>query len=291
VTTQASFGVRFAEKWAATYTRGLPGSAGDRRQKEIESDIWEHLHDPQIANREVIGRSLRGIPADVWWRYRTLLESRGTRERNQGMHSNLKRNWWPTLVVVQAILTAASVIGVMIVAPDQQGSEIAPFRVILGVIGIVSTALLVVGLIVLDRNRRAGSWMIAIGSVPTLLTLVALNPVALLAAATITGGLWTGNLAFTSRPTEIDPDHPTPHPTPSAGTRWQWWVITAIALFALGLGILMLFDGEGVEVSEQAESLVYFTWLLSWAGAAATAAIGIALGTMRLVSRHRTRTA
>jgi hypothetical protein len=291
VTAPTSRGVRFAEKWTATYTRDLPGSSGDRRRREIDSDIWEHLHDPQIATREVFGRCLRGIPADVWWRYRTLLESRGTRERNQGMFSNLKRNWWPTLVVIQAVLTAAAVMGVMIVAPDQQGSEVAPFRVIVGVIGLVSAALLVVGLIVLDRNRQAGSWMIAIGSVPTLLTLVALNPVALLAAATITGGLWTGNLAFTTRPTEINPDHPTVHSTSPAATRWHRWVITAIALFALGLGTLMLFDGEGVEMSEQAESLAYFTWLLSWAAAAATAAIGITLGTMRLVSRHRTRTA
>jgi hypothetical protein len=204
------------------------------------------------------------------------------------MFSNLKRNWWPTLVVVQAVLTAASVIGVMIVAPDQQGSEVAPFRVITGVIGLVSTALLVVGLIILDKNRQAGSWMIAIGSVPTLLTLVALNPVGLLAAATITGGLWSGNLAFTSRPTEIDPDHPAVHSPFPAGTRWQWWTITAIALFAVGLGVLMFFDG--VDMSEQAESLLYFTWLLSWAAAAATGTIGIALGTIRIVSRHRTRT-
>jgi hypothetical protein len=293
VTAQTSFGVRFAEKWTETYTRGLPGSSGDRRRKEIESDIWEHLHDPQIATREVLGRSLRGIPADVWWRYRTLLESRGTRERNQGMFRNLKRNWWPTLVVVQAILTAAAVVGVMIVAPDQQGSGVAPFRVITGVTGLVSVALLVVGLIVLDRNRRAGSWMIAIGSVPTLLSLLALNPVALLAVATITGGLWTGNLAFTTRPTGIDPDHPTAHVAPNEGTRWYRWLITAVVLFLGGFGTLMLADV--LYPSEQDASLIggllFFTWLLSWAAAAATAAIGIALGSMRLVSRHRTRTA
>jgi hypothetical protein len=293
VTEPTSFGVRFAEKWTATYTRGLPSPSGDRRRKEIESDIWEHLHDPQIANREVIGRSLRGIPSDVWWRYRTLLESRGTRERNQGMFSNLRRNWWPTLVVIQAVLTAASVIGVMIVAPDQQGSEVAPFRVIAGVIGLVSTALLILGLTVLDRNRRAGSWMIAVGSVPTLLSLLALNPVALLAVATITGGLWTGNLAFTTRPTEIDPNHSTVQSTSPAGTRWHWWLITAVVLFLAGFGTLMLADI--IDPSEQDESLIgglmFFTWLLSWAAAAATAAIGIALGTMHLVSRHRTRTA
>jgi hypothetical protein len=161
--------------------------------------------------------------------------------------------------------------------------------VIVGVIGLVSTAILVVGLIVLDKNRQAGSWMIAIGSVPTLLTLVALNPVGLLAAATITGGLWTGNLAFTSRPTEIDANDPAVHSTSPAGTRWQWWIVTAIALFAFGLGVLMFF--EGIAMSERAEGLLYFTWLMSWAAAAATGTIGIALVTMRIVSRHRTRTA
>jgi hypothetical protein len=205
------------------------------------------------------------------------------------MFSNLKRNWWPTLVVVQAVLTAATVILAMIVAPDQQGSEVVGFRLIVGMIGLVSTVSLVAGLIVLDRNRRTGSWMIAIGSVPTLLTLVALNPVALLAAATIVGGLWTGNLAFTSQPAEIDPDHPAMHPASQAGTRWYWWIVTAIALFVLGLSVLMFFDG--VDMSEQAEGLLYFTWLLSWAAAAATGTIGIALGTMRLATRHRTRTA
>jgi hypothetical protein len=208
------------------------------------------------------------------------------------MFSNLKRNWWPTLVVIQAVLTAAAVIGVMIVAPDQQGSEVAPFRVIAGVIGLVSTALLLLGLIVLDRNRQAGSWMIAIGSFPTLLSLLALNPVALLAVATITGGLWTGNLAFTTRPTEIDPNHPTVHSTSPAGTRWHWWLITAVVLFLAGFGTLMLADI--IDPSEQDESLgtlMFFTWLLSWAAAAATAAIGIALGTLLLISRHRTRTA
>ena len=161
---------------------------------------------------------------------------------------------------------------------------------IAGAIGLVSIVLLVVGLIVLDRNRRTGSWMIAVGSVPTLLTLVALNPVALLATATIVGGLWTGNLAFTSQPTEIDPEQAAKciqHRQPGPG--WYWWIITAIVLFALGLSMVMFFDG--VDMSETAEGLLYFTWLLAWATAAATAVIGIALGTMRLATRHRTRTA
>jgi hypothetical protein len=208
------------------------------------------------------------------------------------MFSNLKRNWWPALVVVQAVLAAASVALVVITAPYQQGSEVAPFMVVTGVIGLVSIALLLLGLVTIDRSRPAGSWMITIGSVPTLLTLLALNPVALLAVATIASGLWTGNLAFTTRQADIDPDHATARVPATAGVRWYWWLITAIVLFAAGFGTLILAD---VIIAEGDVSviggLMWLTWLLTWAAAAATAAIGIALGTMRLVSRHRTRTA
>jgi hypothetical protein len=292
VSAPTGFGVRFAEKWAATYTRGLPGSSGDGRRREIESDIWEHLHDPKASDREVAGRCLRGIPADVWWRYRTLLESRRTQERDQAMISNLKRNWWPALVVAQAVLGAASVVLTVVIAPDQQGSEVAPFRVVIGGIGLVSIALLLAGLVVLDRSRTAGSWMITIGSVPTLLTLLALNPVALLAVATIASGLWTGNLAFTTRQADIDPGHATVRVPTTAGARWYWWIITATVLFAAGLGTLMLADATLADEDVSAiGSLMWFTWLLTWAAAAATAAIGIVLGTMRLVSRHRMQTA
>lgn len=126
MSTQSSFGVRSTRRWTASYTRGLPSSAGDRRREEIESDIWEHIHDPEAASREVMGRCLRGIRADVWWRYRTLLESRGTRERSRGVFSNLKRNWWPTLVVTQVALMVAGGALAVIVAPDQQGSAVAP---------------------------------------------------------------------------------------------------------------------------------------------------------------------
>ena len=70
-------------------------------------------------------------------------------------------------------------------------------------------------------------------------------------------------------------------------------LIAAIVLFAVGFGTLMLADV--IDPSEQEESVIggpmFFTWLLTWAAAAATGAIGIALGTMRLITRHRTRTA
>lgn len=46
--------------------RGLPHDVADRRCLELESDIWEHLHDAgePAAAREPLGRFLRGAGAD-----------------------------------------------------------------------------------------------------------------------------------------------------------------------------------------------------------------------------------
>ena len=106
MTSNASFGVRFTRSWVAFYTRSLDEPVGERRRAEMASDLWEQLNDASSgrASAQVLDRCLRGIPADVWWRYRTLLESRGIRERSRGMYSNLRQNWWQALVVAQAIL-------------------------------------------------------------------------------------------------------------------------------------------------------------------------------------------
>lgn len=39
-------GVRWARAWTCLYTKGLPDEECERRRGEIESDLWEHLHDP-----------------------------------------------------------------------------------------------------------------------------------------------------------------------------------------------------------------------------------------------------
>lgn len=98
--------VRVSRGWAATYTRGLPTEIAELRVLEIESDLWEHLQDPDTADREILGRTLRGIHADVWWRYRTLLESRGARQRSHEMTTTqrIAQRWyvWLGIAVVLA---------------------------------------------------------------------------------------------------------------------------------------------------------------------------------------------
>ncbi|MEX0750261.1 MAG: hypothetical protein WD359_05580 [Dehalococcoidia bacterium] len=61
--------------WAATYTLGLASSVRDARRTEIASDTWEQHHDESDAGQgrrriasSMLGRMLRGVPADLLWR-------------------------------------------------------------------------------------------------------------------------------------------------------------------------------------------------------------------------------
>ena len=52
--------------WAATYTRGLPVEVAVTRRAELASDLYEHKENGGRA-AAIVGRMLRGIPADVLW--------------------------------------------------------------------------------------------------------------------------------------------------------------------------------------------------------------------------------
>lgn len=71
---QAAVGL--TRTWTAAYTTGLPRDLKQGRRAEIESDLWEHWQDASaegqpvgVAAGEVLGRCLRGIPADLFWRF------------------------------------------------------------------------------------------------------------------------------------------------------------------------------------------------------------------------------
>jgi hypothetical protein len=62
--------------WIRCYTLGLPRDTRMMRQDEIESDLWEHEHDVPhgVMSRmglglSVLSRLVRGMPADVFWRF------------------------------------------------------------------------------------------------------------------------------------------------------------------------------------------------------------------------------
>src|SRR5436309_3503637 len=54
--------------WTHLYTFALPSEIRDRRRAEIESDVWESEHDPDVPHHAIVLRLLRGMPADLLWR-------------------------------------------------------------------------------------------------------------------------------------------------------------------------------------------------------------------------------
>jgi hypothetical protein len=54
--------------WTYVYTFALPSEIQERRRAEIDSDLWESAHDPDVPRHAVVLRLLRGMPADLLWR-------------------------------------------------------------------------------------------------------------------------------------------------------------------------------------------------------------------------------
>jgi hypothetical protein len=58
--------------WTQVYTWGLARSARDARREEIESDLWESVHDPDVDREtlalQIWARLLAGVFDDVRWR-------------------------------------------------------------------------------------------------------------------------------------------------------------------------------------------------------------------------------
>ena len=67
--------------WTHLYTFALPSEIRDRRRAEIESDVWESEHDPDVPHHALVLRLLRGMPADLLWRLEATLTPSRQRAR------------------------------------------------------------------------------------------------------------------------------------------------------------------------------------------------------------------
>jgi hypothetical protein len=232
---------------------------------EIESDIHEQLQ--TMGTQGVLGRCLRGIPADVWWRIRTLLERASQAERNPIMASNPARNLWVAFVVVHLALSLTLA-----------GSLFVPLPVMaLGGLAMMA------GLYVQRERPVTGSWIVLVGLIPTLVSITGV--------LVLISGLWTANLAFTEKTAELRYDAMTFRRANAFEQKWWQWFGVSAAMFAIGIGALFLLgDGEaatGEDDTSLLNSLAWLVWLLSWVGAIVSAALGIVRG----IGRHRTRSA
>jgi hypothetical protein len=281
-----SFGVRFTRSWVALYTRSLPDPAGQRRRAEIESDLWEQLNNTSSsrASAQVLDRCLRGIPADVWWRYRTLLEQREVRQRNQDMTRNILINWWGAITAVLG--TALVTLGVAGTLFGDGGSV----GVAWAGATLVSGGLILGGLALLRRRVVSGSRMIVVGAAATVPSIF-LIPVA---ALTVIGGLWTGHLQLAGTADVQNLQPPRPQAADPA-TRWYMWLVAALLLFLVGLGAAaILGDGQtasGEDDNSIIAGLAYLAWILSWLAAVISTGLGIVFGAKQGIARHRTRPA
>lgn len=184
-----------ATRWTALYTRNLPADIRDRRRREIASDVHEHTHAAQAAGEppvavaiDIVLRVVRGMAADVIWRWSTL--------RGRGVGSALPGRLVVMLnrLVITASVAITAFIGVYFLvngfgigfgAGGGEG-ERYPFY---GTVEMLSGALLLAGVVVGPRRPRLAVAAIALGAIAISVThvwLLALNvpaTVAIVAAA------------------------------------------------------------------------------------------------------------
>jgi hypothetical protein len=281
------FAVRFCRRWVTVYTHGLPAEIGQHRLLEIESDLWEHLHDSDTADREILGRTLRGIHGDVWWRYRTLLENRGARQRSHDMTA-ATRDWWtPMTTVLGIVVSTMGLLGLML--GDTGGASGG----LLLAAGLPTVGgLVILGGMWLRRRRRVdGSRLVLAGAV-----LAALEPILIpISVFVVMGGLWTGHLVLSAeRAATIRLEVP----RRSLTDRWYRWIIAGVGLGSVGIVTLLLSEHSVVVPESCTEAnpcwqgtAAWATWILSWLAAMVTGGVGVLLGLLRLRTRHHTRPA
>ena len=82
--------------WVRVYTGGMPRAQRERRIGEIQSDLWEQHTAADFRDASLVaGRFLRGVPADIAWRF------------EMSMHADTDddlMDTWPGLAAVLIVL-------------------------------------------------------------------------------------------------------------------------------------------------------------------------------------------
>ena len=152
-------GARLSLAWVRAYTRGAELEAGARRATEIASDLWEHQHHGLAEGRsrssidaEILLRCLRGIPADISWRFQH--RSR----RGSALMQTIARN---ALVVLASALAAWSfVLGVGINFGEDSASAWWSLAAFASGMAVLS------GVWLMHRAPWAGCALLAVGALP-----------------------------------------------------------------------------------------------------------------------------
>ena len=180
--------------WVWLYTLGLPRETRSARRTEIDADVWDQTHAWAVPGASTSGdassvllRSLRGMPADLLWRF---AEARTNRSSTEGrptmetftMRSSLER----ATLAVMALLVVATIGVVVVHQIDRNSSTQIISR---GLLDVLYPSVLAVGLVLAVSGfaliRRA-PWLgavLAVGGIWTLALMVFWLVVPLLIAA------------------------------------------------------------------------------------------------------------
>ena len=96
--------------WTSFYTWGLPDADREARRDEIDSDLWESVHDREAGRRglalHIMARLVAGVPDDLGWRI------------EHGLATGMWR--WPIAVS----MFAAAILALWLVAEQTTSAEL-----------------------------------------------------------------------------------------------------------------------------------------------------------------------
>lgn len=149
---------RIVRAWTAIYTAGLARDVRTRRRSEIASDVWEQrAHGPGDGATGVVilARCLRGMAADVSWRWTQPRSPTAPRRLGRGVGWAAAASACALLVFIPATIAVSYVAS----SGARTDPRWLPFTLIAG--AIVATQLAGVGLAM--RRRRVGLVVLGLG--------------------------------------------------------------------------------------------------------------------------------
>jgi hypothetical protein len=174
---RTSIAGRLCQVWVGLYTWKLPDSEARRRREEIESDLFEHAVDAQLAgagnqrlNAEILARVLVGVPADLSWRRATRQEPLmrlavgGIAMSNAKFTQHRILYWLSGLIVLYAFVLPV-VLGTLSIFQDWDDEPSVLDKLWIFGVPILSAIVLVTGLIIHSKNPRRGLPLIIAGAI------------------------------------------------------------------------------------------------------------------------------
>lgn len=149
-------------RWVDVYTRGLdPLIAGDRRE-ELASDLWEHAAHDQDAGGAMLSRAIRGMPADLAWRYEKQRAAAQLLPRSTRLIGGSIR---ALVLLAASSLVALGVISIARTFAYVSRGDIRPWsETSMWVVSLTGLVVVGVALTARARTRALGALVLAAGS-------------------------------------------------------------------------------------------------------------------------------